>query len=144
MRKKQSPTLSGLTWLRKSTISLTIKLIAIAMLMPMFRTFASNTYGMDIQFTLKMENVPMKRVLRSIEEQTEFTFVYNSKLVDVEQKVNIDVTDRHINEVLNQLFAGTNINYEIVDRHILLSKKNVDNEILAQQQQITVRGQVRA
>jgi len=143
MRKKQSPTLSGLTWLRKSTISLSIKLIAIAMLMPMFRTFASNTYGMDIQFTLKMENVPMKRVLRSIEEQTEFTFVYNSKLVDVEQKVNIDVTDRHINEVLNQLFAGTNINYEIVDRHILLSKKNVDNEILAQQQQITVRGQVR-
>jgi len=143
MRKKQSPTLSGWTWLRKSTISPTIKLIAIAMLIPMFRTFASNTYGMDIQFTLKMENVPMKRVLRSIEEQTEFTFVYNSKLVDVDQKVNIDVTDRHINEVLNQLFAGTNINYEIIDRHILLSKKNVDNEILAQQQQITVRGQVR-
>lgn len=146
MRKKQFPSIPGLTWSRKSTLSLTIKLIALAMLFPIFRTFALNdyeAYGKDIQFTFKMENVPMKTVLRSIEEQTEFFFVYNSKLVDVNRKVNIDVSGKNISEVLDKLFAGTNINYEIVDRHILLSVKNIDNKTVNQQQQITVRGRVR-
>lgn len=146
MRKKQFPSISGLTWNRKSTLSLIIKLIALAMLFPIFRTFALNdyeAYGKDIQFTFKMENVPMKTVLRSIEEQTEFSFVYNSKLVDVNRKVNIDVSGKNISEVLDKLFAGTNINYEIVDRHILLSVKNIDNKTVNQQQQITVRGRVR-
>ena len=144
MRKKQFPTVSGLilTWNRKSI--LTIKLIALVLLFPIFRTFALNdykVYGEDIQFTFKMENVPMKKVLRSIEEQTEFSFVYNSKLVDVDQKVNIDVSGQNIDEVLNQLFADTNINYEIIDRHILLSVKNVDSKTV-DQQQVTVRGRV--
>lgn len=145
MRKKQFPTVSGLTWSRKSTLSLTIKLIALVLLFPIFRTFALNdykVYGKDIQFTFKMENVPMKTVLRSIEEQTEFSFVYNSKLVDVNRKVNIDVSGQNINEVLDKLFADTNINYEIVDRHILLSVKNIDNKTVNQQQQVTVRGRV--
>ena len=116
------------------------------MLFPIFRTHAVNdydAYGKDVQFTLKMENVPMKAVLRSIEEQTEFSFVYNSKLIDVNQKVNIDVSEQNINEVLDELFAGTNINYEIVDRHVLLSRKSISDKSVDQQQQITVRGQVR-
>jgi TonB-linked SusC/RagA family outer membrane protein len=144
MRKKQFPTVSGLilTWNRKSI--LTIKLIALVLLFPIFRTFALNdykVYGEDIQFTFKMENVPMKTVLRSIEEQTEFSFVYNSKLVDVNRKVNIDVSGQNIDEVLDKLFADTNINYEIVDRHILLSVKNIDSKTV-NQQQATVRGRV--
>ena len=146
MRKKQSPNISESAWLRKSKLSLTIKLMALVMLFPIFRTHALNdydAYGKDVQFTLKMENVPMKAVLRSIEEQTEFSFVYNSKLIDVNQKVNIDVSEQNINEVLDELFAGTNINYEIVDRHVLLSRKSISDKSVDQQQQITVRGQVR-
>jgi hypothetical protein len=78
----------------------------LVMLFPIFQTHAVNdydAYGKDVQFTLKMENVPMKAVLRSIEEQTEFSFVYNSKLIDVNQKVNIDVSEQNIGNLYAQL-----------------------------------------
>ncbi|MGV8093089.1 MAG: TonB-dependent receptor [Mangrovibacterium sp.] len=86
-----------------------------------------------------MENTTIKAVLNQIEEQTDFYFLYNSRLIDVEQKVSIDVSGQNIKAVLDRIFADTGIRYEILDRQILLSNQN----ILSQQvQKMTVKGQV--
>ena len=139
MKKKQLKIVSGFTMIRKSKLFLTMKLTLLALLLPVFQSFAISGYAQNTRLTLKMENASVKQVLNSIEEQTDFFFLYNSKLVDVEQKVSINAPDKNIRSILDQLFTGTNIQYEILDRQILLSNKVT---VTDQPQRITVSGQV--
>jgi TonB-linked SusC/RagA family outer membrane protein len=85
-----------------------------------------------------MENTTVREVLSTIEDQSEFYFLYNSKMVDVEKKVNINFKDKKINEVLDFLFKGTNVTYTIVDRQIVLSvEKTKPDGNTFQQKEVT-------
>ncbi|MGE4587110.1 MAG: TonB-dependent receptor, partial [Mangrovibacterium sp.] len=139
MKKKQLLIVSRLIAFWKSKLFLTMRLTLLAILLAVFQGFALNTYAQNTKLTLKMENTTIKKVLNSIEEQTDFFFLYNSKLIDVEQKVTIDIQGQNIKNVLEQVFTGTGINYEILDRQILLSSRNVN---MQQPAQLSVKGQV--
>ena len=44
-----------------------------------------------LQVELHMKDQPLKSVFNEIQRQTDYTFVYNNSLVDVNRKVSIDV-----------------------------------------------------
>ena len=44
--------------------------------------------------------------LEKIENNSEFYFLYNAKLIDVNREVSISVEDEKISDILNSLFAG--------------------------------------
>jgi len=81
-----------------------------------------------------MENATIKQVLGQIENQTDYFFMYNGKLVNVDQNVSVDIKNKNIDNVLKEVFKGTDINYEIKDRQILLSISNNTSFISALQQ----------
>ena len=57
-----------------------------------------------------------------IEKQTDYLFVYN-KHVDVSRKVSVDLNKSSLEEVLGELFEGTNVKYILDGSYILLSPK---------------------
>jgi len=59
-----------------------------------------------------MSNVPLVNILKEIQNQTPYTFVYTSSLIDVRKQVSIDVADEGIVPVLNTLLSGTDISYK--------------------------------
>lgn len=85
--------------------------------------FGSTSYSQSTALTLQLNNTPIEDVLNRIEEQTEFRFLYNKKMVDVERKVNVAVEGKSISEVLDNLFKNAGISYTISDRQIVLNKK---------------------
>lgn len=85
--------------------------------------FASTSYSQSTALTLQLNNTPIEDVLNRIEEQTEFRFLYNKKIVNVERKVNVAVEGKSISEVLDNLFKNAGISYTISDRQIVLNKK---------------------
>lgn len=139
MKKKQVLIVSGLHMTWKSKLFLTMRLTLLALLLSVFQGWALSSYSQNTKLSLKMENATIKEVLYSIEEQSDFFFLYNSKLVDVEQNININVQDQNIKNVLNQVLAGTEIDYEIVNRQILLSSRSANTQ---QVRQIAVSGRV--
>jgi TonB-linked SusC/RagA family outer membrane protein len=78
-------------------------------------------------------------VLDEIENQSEFYFLFNQKLVDVERKVDIDVEQKTIDNILQTLFSGTNVNYLVYDRQIVLT---TFNKKLLPDQAKTISGKV--
>ena len=79
-----------------------------------------------------------------IERQSEFYFIFNQKQIDVNRVVDIKVDNKLITDILPELFKGTNVNYAVFDRKILLTTDPLDNNLLAlasstelQQKQIT-------
>lgn len=118
-----------------------MKLTVIALCFTVFQGFALIAHGQSAKVNLKMENVSIKQVLSLIEDQTNLFFIYNGKLVNVERKVNVNVENQNVNDVLKELFSGSNIKYEIENRQILLSNVEIVSGSNVQQQK-TVSGKV--
>lgn len=104
-----------------------MKLTAILCFIVITQALAIETYSQSARLSLNMENVSVKDVLLEIEKNSEFFFLFSNKLVDVDRKVNIKLTDKPIAEILDQLFEGFNVKYAISDRQIILSPENLDN-----------------
>ena len=93
---------------------------------------ANNLYSQSARVSLDMRNATVEEILNTIEEGSEFYFLYNNKLVDVDRKVSVNVDSQPVEAVLNKLFAKTDVIYKIEDRQIVLSKKEFAGKYLLQ------------
>lgn len=73
-----------------------------------------------LQVELHMKDQPLKSVFNEIQRQTDYTFVYNNSLVDVNRKVSIDVK-ADLKEVLHQLLSGLKLSFQIIGEQIIIS-----------------------
>jgi Secretin and TonB N terminus short domain. len=69
--------------------------------------------------TLKMQDAEITRVLSTIEKQGSYRFLYNSRLKDMKQKVDVAFQNADINEVLNTLFAHTKLTYRRLNNNLI-------------------------
>lgn len=144
MKKNQCRIFPGVINIWKSKVCKMMRLTLLALLIGVFQGFAVDSYAQITRLNLSGKNTTVRQILSQIEDQSEFYFLYNSKLVDVDRQVNIEANNQRINDVLNQLFAGTETSYQIVDRHIVLTHASTPVSVLAAQQRNTVSGSVRS
>ncbi len=107
-----------------------------------FQAYASDSYSQNTKLTLNMENVTIAKVLEEIENNSEFFFLYNAKLVIVTRKVTISTKDEKISDILTSLFSGTGVNYVVNDRKIILSPGDLSGLSAAETQQQKITGKV--
>jgi len=111
-----------------------MRLIITLMIIGISEVLAVNTYSQNTKLSLESTNQPLREVLRQIENQSEFFFLYNSRIVDVDRLVDIHVENVKIDEILNRLFAGTEVKHQTFDRQIVLSPINLSPNIEVQQE----------
>ena len=58
-----------------------------------FQLHSEQTYSQQTKISLNMKNSSIEKILQTIEERSEFYFLYNSKLIDVDRKTNIRVRE---------------------------------------------------
>ncbi len=95
------------------------------LLASIFQTLAINTYSQSTKISLQLSNIKLEDAFDEIENRTEFFFLYNEKLIDIDRIVSISVEDQKIDEILDQLFKGTNIDYTITDHKIILAPSDL-------------------
>lgn len=105
--------------------------------------FAKNSYAQDTRLSLNIENQPIQEILEIIEEQTEFRFMYDATVVDLNQRKSIKCKNQSVAKILDDLFKDSGISYKIDDRQIALSRSEILNNFQqTTQQQLTVTGKV--
>jgi len=123
---------------------ITMKLTAIFVLFLFSQAVALKTYSQKTLLNLKLENATVKEVLKEIEDKSDFYFLYNGDLIDVERKVSIEVSGKNVREILGKLFSEDQVKFLVMDRQIVLSplsyKAEPGGEI--QQREITINGNV--
>ena len=65
----------------------------------------------------------MKDALRMIEKQSDVKFVYSSRLIDVNRKVNLVVHNTPLAQVLEKLLSPQQLKYEISGRQLILDRQ---------------------
>lgn len=89
--------------------------------------------------TLDMQNVSIERVLNTLKSKYGLSFVMRTDGIDLSRKVTVEVKNRSLQAVLDQIFASQNIRAEINDNVIRLSLRTASTADL---EPYTVRGRV--
>lgn len=87
---------------------------------------ATGSYAQKATVNLEMRNQTVKEVLDEIEQQSDFSFFFNIKHVDLNRKVSVVAKKSDIFKVLETVFAGTDVRYSVVDRKIILSTEKLE------------------
>lgn len=74
------------------------------------------------KITLQLKNEKLHVILERIERKSGYVFVYSNDEIDTEQRLTINVRDRQLSEVLNELLGPVNIGYEVVKDKIILKQ----------------------
>jgi len=126
-------------------IWMTMKLTILLIFLAISQIMAVETYSQSTRLSLNLKSVAVKDVLDQIEQKSEFFFLYNSKLINVERTVSVSVKDQKISDLLDKLFQETDVVYTVVDRQIVLTNKADQAsflELKTSEQQKSISGKV--
>ncbi|WP_138475670.1 SusC/RagA family TonB-linked outer membrane protein [Dyadobacter bucti] len=84
---------------------------------------ASGPGNRQQQISISKSAIPIKDVLKEVEHQSPFRFLYNHTHVDVSEKVNVNVRSVSVPKALDEIFRNTDIGYKISGRQVILYKR---------------------
>ncbi len=105
---------------RLNVIFLTMKLLTVLIFAGTMAVSASNSYSQKTKLDLQMQNASVSDILRAIESSSEFIFIYDAGVINANAIRSVSVKGEKIENVLDQLFKGTDVAYKIDDRQVLL------------------------
>jgi len=98
-----------------------MKLTLLLLTLSVSIVFASGSYAQTTALSIVESKRTLSDILETIETQSDFRFFYNTKLVDMNKTVSLKAKNKNIFDVLDQLFANTNIHYKVIDKDIILT-----------------------
>jgi TonB-linked SusC/RagA family outer membrane protein len=104
-----------------SSKTLLIMKLTIVLLIAACMQVSAKGYAQKI--TLSQKNVSLAKVFREIRNQSGYLFLYNDRQLKKLKKVNINVKDASIEQVLEESFKGQPLTYTIVDKTIVVIPK---------------------
>ena len=125
MKKKCKPIFRGgiPSWIWKTLMFM--KLTCLFILLAVFQSFATKSVAQVTQISVDLKNTTLENVLQTIEEESNYYFLYSRSVIDVTEKVDFKVDGANVEQALDQLFNGTNIDYKIEGRQIVLTQNDV-------------------
>lgn len=110
-------------FLSMNRIPLCMKLFIALLVFSASILHAEIVYSQSGSVNLNFTNTAIENILTEIETQTGYTFFYNNKNVDVAKKVSLSAAKKSLSSILDELFAGTNIEYVTKGTNIVLRAK---------------------
>lgn len=101
-------------------ILLVMKLTAL-MLFIAFMQVSATTIAQKV--TLSERNAPLSVVFEQIRTQTGYDFAYTTKTIQSAKPVTINVSNKNLKDVLDQIFDGQPLEYKIEDKSVTVSVK---------------------
>lgn len=77
-----------------------------------------------IKLSSKMQDVTVQEVLASVEQQTDYHFTYNPMQIGADRRVTIDLNNKSVTEILDELFLGKKVQYVVEGNNIVLFADN--------------------
>lgn len=76
--------------------------------------------GFSQKVTIDARNTPVVKVLKEIERQSSYRFIYSNDLLPERKPVTIQVKNADLREVLDQIFGSLNLGYKILPEKVVI------------------------
>jgi TonB-linked SusC/RagA family outer membrane protein len=109
-----------------------LKIAKIMKLTAAFLLFAclqvsANGFGQD-RISLKMDQADLKKVLFAIEKKSNYRFLFTEDAMKGKPKVNVNVEQATVAEVLDKVLQNTGISYRILATNLVVLKEGITAE----------------
>lgn len=102
--------------------------ISIFLLFAGFLPVSAANINPNESIQLKIENGTIKEVLRQIENQCSFTFIYNDATINVNEKISLVCSGKPLAELLDEILLTRGIKYTFIDNHIVLTNESMQEK----------------
>ena len=120
---------------------LKLKLTTLLLLVSLF-SIRANTYAQKTKVNLELNNTTVETVIETIEQKTDFRFIYKMSDIDLNRVISINVKNQAIDVVLEKLFKGTATDYIVRDTQIILKKPLIEKTSTTFYVKKTIKGKV--
>lgn len=137
---------------RKGTIplywkGLSCKIILFSLIISMILIFPTHAkaYAQEKLIDIKVENISILEAIRTVEQQTNYKFVYNNYDIDVSKKVSLDLVDKSIEDIAKIIFSGYEVSVKgnnIIVKKSISIDSNIGDINNTTQQRIRISGKV--
>jgi TonB-linked SusC/RagA family outer membrane protein len=104
-----------------------------------FSTLVSaKSYSQSKLFDVLIKNQTVSQVIDYVENNSEFVFIYKTEEVNLDKRVDFNLQDASIREIMEQTFKGEDIACDIYERQVVIRK--VDKLQVLQQETKKVTG----
>ncbi|MGV8091173.1 MAG: TonB-dependent receptor [Mangrovibacterium sp.] len=103
---------------------------------------SATVYSQATKFSFNVQGKQVFDVLKEIEDQSDFRFVYQREQVDVTKKVDLKVTDETVETILEKLFVGQDISCKVLQDNLIVIAPRSITYPGAVQQSRTISGKV--
>ncbi len=117
--------------------------ITVFFLLAGFLQVSASVYSQQTNLHLKAEKASVSQVLKMIEEQSDFHFLYRSDYFDEVPEVTIETEGAKLEDVLNKIIVPYGFAYEIDDKTVVIRKSDEPRETeISAPQKKSVSGKV--
>ena len=95
-----------------------IKLTTILLLISFLQVNAAG-YG-QVKINLQLKETSIQKILKEVEKQTSYRFVYHTATLPQNKKVDISARNADLEEVLNQALSGTSLAYQLKEDNLVV------------------------
>jgi len=85
--------------------------------------FATEVHSQTSRVSLDMTNVSVREVLREIEKQTDYLFIFTPNEVNIDEETSLSIKNKTVTDALSVIFEKTEVTYAIVGNNIMLMKQ---------------------
>ncbi|MEI6276982.1 MAG: SusC/RagA family TonB-linked outer membrane protein [Prolixibacteraceae bacterium] len=104
---------------------------------------SASVYSQQTKLSVSMKDAKVKEVLKQIEDQTDFSFLYKNDNIDLNRIVSVDQKEKSVENLLDLIFLGTTVTFEVVNRQIVLVDNAKENFLpSSEQQQKKISGKI--
>ncbi|PAW94481.1 hypothetical protein CKK33_13675 [Mucilaginibacter sp. MD40] len=112
-----------LAWSKLSKVLLVMKLTAILIIAALMNVSAK-TFSQTV--SIHQKNASVERVLRLIEKQTGYHFMYNKQDVAASGNISVNVEQATVSQALDQAFKDQPLTYKIFQETIVVKRKDAE------------------
>ncbi len=124
--------------------NLKMKLTTLFLLTTLSVMQAAVTYSQKSRLSFSASNMTVGKVIEKLEYTSDYRFVYNVRSVDLERKIDINVTNVSIETILNTIFKDSGTDFKVSGSHIILTPKKapIEKPTVKEDQDFIVKGRV--
>lgn len=102
-------------------------------------------YSQEVKVTLQVKDASFESVIRLLEKNTEYTFLYEDRHIAEVGGLNLNFRDTDIKVVLDKCLQGTNLSYRLMNNHTIVIQRGIAVDTTKQKapQKMSVTGIVK-
>ncbi|WP_372650884.1 SusC/RagA family TonB-linked outer membrane protein [Draconibacterium sp.] len=82
-------------------------------------------YSQGTKFSIHLQNVNTVEIFETIEDQSEFKFLYNNDLLVNKNYDNLQITDKTVEQILDVVLNGTGNRYSVLENNLIVISPSV-------------------